>query len=184
MAGLLSASAQQVVSAFDGLTDDAAIWDRADALVRDMGGCALTVGVVQRPRMQPVWARSSMDPAFLSTYADQGLFDHDPFIQHFRASTTPVFTQPGTMQLDAGISGGARQLDQALHDVGYRFLYGVGMGHGRAGACCIVTFCSENAADAGDVEKLARVRLTLTVIGAHVGPPEQPAADFTAPMRQ
>ncbi len=183
MTGADNSFVQQVVTAFDGLTDDAAIWDRANALVGDNGGCALTVGVVQRPGMQPVWARSSMDPAFLTVYAEQGLFDHDPFIAHFRTETTPITALPGTLQAVSDLSDGARQLDQALHDAGYRFLYGVGMGHGRAGGCSIVTFCSTRAADAGDADKLARVRLLLTIIGAHVGPPEQPDADFTVPMR-
>lgn len=179
-----SSITQQVVAAFDGLTDDAAIWDHANALVREIGGCGLTVGVVRRPDMRPVWARSSMDAGLLSTYADQGLFDHDPFVEHFRTGTAPIATLPGTLLPDTGISDGARKLDLALHAAGYRFLYGVGMGHGRAGGCCIVTYCSTNAADARDTEKLAHVRLLLTVIGAHVGPPEQPEADFTAPMRE
>ncbi|MDF1721132.1 MAG: autoinducer binding domain-containing protein [Minwuia sp.] len=179
----IEAQARKLITAFDGLTDAEAIWDKANGLVAELGGVALTAGALSRPDMTPLWARSSMDPGFLASYTELNLFADDPFIAHFRAQTEPVTAFPGTLQERSDLSDGARALDRLLFDAGYRFLYGVAVGNASVGESRVLTFCSHTDANAQDQEHLTAVRLTLTVIAAHIGPPPEVEKDFTAPMR-
>lgn len=158
-------------------------WEIGSQLMENLGADAITLGAIAPHSMEPTWARSSMDISFLKQYVEEDLFSFDPFVKDLASNMSPVVVIPGDPARGQVDANRRQDLNQRLHDYGYRFLYGVKSGGPKEGEIKILTFCSNLGPKEFDAELMTQIRLAALIMMSHTGAPREFADDFISQSR-
>jgi hypothetical protein len=123
----MTSSKYVLVDAFDTLCackNSETTWLCAVDIAHSLGINALNTGAIDLDKGELLWARSSMTPAWLETYAARDFAKVDPLIALFdtKINRKTIYCDPHSIARDE--HGGDFALSKALNDAGYTLLHG------------------------------------------------------------